>query len=301
MRAFFIRCFLALLIVSASACGKSDPAANAVPAAPTKSTASNVAAPSGPATDAQPSTTSSDANAQKPTDAETSPTERVAEVEEGAEADEPPAKGAPVLKLAQISRTATSSKFKEGANYLRLSPTQSVDVSPDQVQIAEIFWYGCPHCNALDPMVEAWRKSTQPGGKPAYVVFTRIPAAWNEVTRFHGRFYFAAESLGKLDELHPLIFREIHEKGNPLNTIDKAREFFVAHGVDANDFQKNFGAMTIERKLDNALLLAQRYRATGVPHFVVNGKYTTDVPMSGSPEQLFQLLNELAAREHAKD
>lgn len=302
MTSFFFRCLLALLIISATACGKGDPAGNATPAAPPKAAANNTATPQDAAAPTQPAA-SVDTNAEKPAEVESGPAERVAEVEENSEAtDDTTAKGAAVLKLAQLPpRNAAPSRFKEGVNYQRLTPTQSVDISPDQVQVAEIFWYGCPHCNALDPQLEAWRKSTQPGGKPAYVVFTRIPAAWNEITRFHARFYFAAESLGRLEELHPLIFQEIHDKGNPLNTLDKAREFFAAHGVDAKDFQKNFGAMSIERKLDNALLLAQRYRASGVPHFVVNGKYFTDVPMSGSPELLLQLLNELAAREHAKD
>ncbi|HYM35047.1 MAG TPA: thiol:disulfide interchange protein DsbA/DsbL, partial [Steroidobacteraceae bacterium] len=226
------------------------------------------------------------------------------EVDEGTDAtEETTPKGTlPVLKLAQLPpRAPANSKFKEGVHYQRLAPTQPVEVSPDQVQIAEMFWYGCPHCNALDPRLEEWRKSTQPNGKAPYVAFTRIPATWNDITRFHARFYFAAQSLGKLEELHPLIFREIHMNGNPLNTLDKAREFFAAHGVDANDFQKNFGAMSLERKIDNAVLWAQRYRISSVPTFVVNGKYITDVGMAGSEDQLFELLNELAAREHAKE
>src|SRR5262249_36876059 len=134
---------------------------------------------------------------------EIAPAARVAEVDEGNDAAEEPVnnKGTlPPLKLAQLPpRTSVNSKFKEGVNYQRLRPTQPVDVPPDQVQIAEMFWYGCPHCNALDPHIEAWRKSTQPNGKPPYVAFTRIPVTWDKA-RFHARFYYAAESLGRLEE-----------------------------------------------------------------------------------------------------
>jgi thiol:disulfide interchange protein DsbA len=45
-------------------------------------------------------------------------------------------------------------------------------------------------------------------------------------------------------------------------------------------------------------MLNKRYRVQGVPFFVVNGKYTTDVGSAGGEEQLIQLVNELAAREH---
>jgi thiol:disulfide interchange protein DsbA len=291
---------LTALIASIAACGQSEEGNSAATSTPVVAekgvTAAGAPAAETPANAVgEPST-----QKQEPTE---KATERVAETEEGAEAIEEPAnKASAPLKLAQLPpRVPAGSKFKEGVHYLRLSPTQPVSVSPDQVQIVEFFWYGCPHCNAIDPRVEAWRKSTQPGGKPDFVVFSRIPAVLNDRWRFHARFYYAAESLGKLEELHPLVFREIHEKGNPLDTIDLAREFFAAHDVDAQAFQKNFGAMSLERKLDDANKLAQRDHVSSVPTFVVNGKYTLDVPSAGGEEQLFALLNELAARERAKE
>jgi len=296
------RFFIVALLLAFAACGQNESAkpgavqTTAKPATPTPTEQPSVATQPAAGTDAAP---------EKP-NAEAPPVEPVTETVENPEpADEPaPKNSMPALKLAQLpvrAATNSNSRFKEGVNYQRLSPTQPVDVPPDQVEIAEVFWYGCPHCNALDPALENWRKGAPPNGKAPYVSFVRIPAAWNEVTRFHGRFYYAAEALGKLEELHPLIFQEIHVNGNPLNTLDKARDFFVAHGVDAKDFQKAFGSLSIEHKLDNAVLLAQRYHATGVPHLVVNGKYITDVGLAGSAEQLVQLLNELAAREHAKE
>jgi len=298
---------LAMLVVGLVACGKNESVNAAAPPPPTaagKTEAAAVTAAPSPASAETPATSVREEDAPKPSDSEAPPSERIAEVEETEPSQEPIVKGnaSPPLKLAQLQpRVTGNSRFKEGTHYQRLSPTQSVDVSPDQVQIVEFFWYGCPHCYALDPQLEAWRTSTQPNGKPPYVVFSRIPATWDDTTRFHGRFYFAAESLGKLDELHALIFREIHVNGNPLNTLDKAREFFAAHGADAQEFQKHFGAMSLERKLDNANLLAQRYRINSVPTLVVNGKYVTDLSMAGGPDPLLLLLNELAAREHGKE
>jgi protein dithiol oxidoreductase (disulfide-forming) len=297
----YLHAIFLLGVLGVGACDKKESGETQAPASSVA-----VSAPTQPPSDASAAsqeTTTGDTVAQKSGESPDAVEEQVAETDEGTESNEEPApkNSTPQLKLAQIPpRAVAGSRFKEGVHYLRLSPTQPVNVSPDQVQIVEFFWYGCPHCNALDPRLEAWRTGTQPGSKPDYVVFTRVPGAWNEIARRHGRFYFAAESLGKLDELHPLIFREIHERGNPLDTIESARKFFASHGVDEQAFQKHFGALSIDRKLDDANMLAQRHRITGVPMFAVNGKFTTDVQMAGGEEQLLSLLNELAAREHEK-
>jgi predicted DsbA family dithiol-disulfide isomerase len=57
----------------------------------------------------------------------------------------------------------------------------------------------------------------------------------------------------------------------------------------------------VETAMQRADQLAQRYRITAVPMFVVNGKYVTDVAMAGAadhPERLMSLISDLAAQEH---
>jgi len=39
-----------------------------------------------------------------------------------------------------------SSKFIEGKHYVRISPTMATDVTPGKIEVAELFWFGCPHC-----------------------------------------------------------------------------------------------------------------------------------------------------------
>jgi len=51
---------------------------------------------------------------------------------------------------ADETNAPTTDRFKLGVQYLRLSPTQPTSSNPDQVEVCEVFWYGCPHCNALD-------------------------------------------------------------------------------------------------------------------------------------------------------
>ena len=227
---------------------------------------------------------------------------QLSETDEVAESvEDPPASKAPapVLKLATTAKPEPSpppSPFKEGTHYQRLAPTQPTGAAPGQVEILEFFWYGCPHCFSLDPKLENWKAKD----KADYVTFRRVPIMWGPLHQFHARIFYAAEQLGKLEELHPLTFRELHVNGNVLNSMDKAKTFFTSHGVDQAQFDKVFASLQLEQQLRDANTLQYRFRVDGVPFFVVNGKFTADVGSAGGEQQLLQLLNELAAREKTR-
>jgi len=201
----------------------------------------------------------------------------------------------PSVRLAARSPgPPVSARFKEGTNYQKLVPAQPTSVEPGQIEVIEVFWYGCGHCFALDPGIESWRDK----GKASYVQFLRVPAMWNDMTRLHARLFYTAEALGKLDDMHTQIFREIHVRANPLNSAEQIGALFQRHGVGAEEFKKTFSSFAVESKMQRADLLNRRYRVQSVPMFVVNGKYTTDVSGAGNEQQLFHLLDELAAHEH---
>jgi protein dithiol oxidoreductase (disulfide-forming) len=277
-------------LVLLSACGKKESA----PSAP---------APAAPAAE-QPATTApaAEGGATAPADqaaaeaATAAPAETVSEMDDApAPTEQQASTTQPQLKLGgSASGPATSSKFKEGVNYTKIVPAQPTNAAPGKVEVTEVFWYGCGHCFALDPAIEAWRAK----GKQPYIDFVRVPAMWNEGTRLHARIFFTAEVLGKLDELHTLIFRELHVNGNQLNTEDKIAAFFAQHGVSKDKFKETFSSFAVESKLQRADFLNKRYRIESVPTVVVNGKYSTDVGKAGGEPQLFPLIEELAAHEH---
>jgi len=81
-------------------------------------------------------------------------------------------------------------------------------------------------------------------------------------------------------------------------TEKAAREFLLANGVSAADFEKQYRTFSTENKLRQAENMSRRYLLDHTPMFVVHGKYLTDAEMAGSLDQLFQLVSDLAAREH---
>lgn len=199
-----------------------------------------------------------------------------------------------VSSLAPGEQSPTSERFRLGLHYQRLSPTQPTSSPPDKIEVAEVFWYGCPHCFNFDPLLERWRSSA-----PEYVSFVRVPAVWNPLLQIHARAFYTAEALGKGEEMHTPLFREIHERGNMLDTEAKLTEFFGRFGVDAAAFKSAFDSVGVNAKVQRADELNRRYRIGSVPSIVVNGKYTSDGSSAGSYQDLLALIDELAATERA--
>ena len=209
---------------------------------------------------------------------------------------------------ANVSRPAAPANFpwREGQHFSPLPAAQPVSVSPGQVEVTEIFWYGCGHCFTLSPRVKAWESN----GRPDFVKVIRMPVVWNEVTREDARLFYTIEALGKFDTLHLAVFRELHVNRNPLtvvagNRVDtaateaKVREFMLKNGVSAEDFGKTYRGFAVESKIRQAENLSRRYLADHTPMVVVQGKYTTDVSMAGGIDQLLQVITDLAVRERS--
>ncbi|MGB6310366.1 MAG: DsbA family protein, partial [Steroidobacteraceae bacterium] len=120
------------------------------------------------------------------------------------------------------------------------------------------------------------------------------------------RLYCTLQSLGKLDQLHSEIFKEIHVHGDPLVASDPSNVaeseriqmvFARKFGISEDVFRKAYHSFAVETALQRADELEQRYRIDGVPTFVINGKYIADVRSAGGPERLIALVGDLAAQE----
>jgi thiol:disulfide interchange protein DsbA len=201
---------------------------------------------------------------------------------------------APGAVASEGADTPTTGRFEMGTHYTRLSPTQPTSSNADQVEVAEVFWYGCPHCFAFDPLLEQWRAQ-----QPSYVNFVRVPAVWNPLLQLHARAFYTAEALGKGTEMHAEFFREIHDRGGRLDSEEQLQQFFARFNVDAAAFKTAFDSFAVQTKLQRADELNRRYRIESVPTIVVNGKYTADAPQAGSYEELLALVDELVAAERA--
>jgi thiol:disulfide interchange protein DsbA len=189
-------------------------------------------------------------------------------------------------------------KWKPGTNYDVLTPAQPTNVSPGKIEVVEVFWLGCPHCYALEPFVEAWLKN-----KPAYIEFVRVPVMWGPAHRAHARLFYTLQALNRPD-LFEKAFDAIQQKHEPLiaqsedETLKLQEAFAKDNGITPDDYAKAYNSFTVNSNLQRAEQLTQRYQVQGVPLVVVDGKYSTDVAKAGGPQQLIQIIDDLAASEH---
>ena len=203
-----------------------------------------------------------------------------------------------LARLAQLpADPLANSRWKKGTHYEELTPAQPTNVGPGKVEVTEVFWFGCSHCYALEPYLAKWEKQ-----KPEGVELVKVPVMWGPVHRAHARLYYTLQALNR-EDLVSKVFDTIHQRGNILAANDEKRtqamqrDFAVANGIKAEDFDKAYNSFSVNTNLQRAAMLTQRYRVEGVPLVVVNGKYVTDVGRAGGQNELLQLINDLAAAE----
>ncbi len=182
-----------------------------------------------------------------------------------------------------------------GKDYVELSPAQAVEAPRGKVEVIEFFWYRCPHCAELKPELEAWIKR-----QPAHVLIRRQPAVLNDGWLPLTRAFYALEAVGQLDRLHAAVFTAIHRDRIDLNDPNTFFDWAAARGVDRNKLAEAYHSFAVNAKVARAKQLTARYKITGVPAFVVNGKYQTSAYLTGGHKALFKVLDELIAQEKGK-
>jgi len=186
------------------------------------------------------------------------------------------------------------SRFVAGQHYQVLDRAQPTTVGPGKIEVAEIFWYGCPHCYRLSPYLQAWKES-----KPDAAELVQVPAVLSPRWHAHARLFYATRALGIQEPTHDQVFREVHENRNPLDDLDTMIEFLGRFDVAAEDARAALRSFAVAAELRNADARVRSYRLTGVPAVVINGKYVTRVDAAGGFDALLDLINYLVELEAA--
>jgi len=194
--------------------------------------------------------------------------------------------------VVMLPGMAQANEYQEGKEFLLLSTPQPTSTGDDKVEVVELFWYGCPHCADLEPEVQAWLER-----KPDYVELVRMPAIVGPRWELLAQAYYTAELLGISDKIHPALFEAIHEKGMKIDDEAALQAFFVDQGVSADDFKKTYSSFAVAVKMNNARQMTRRYKISGVPTVIVNGKYSTGAKLAGGNKEIFEVVDYLVEQE----
>jgi len=224
--------------------------------------------------------------------------EEIVEVVEESAAEPDAEEQAILLAQADVPVAPAEWKFTEGQNYIRLVPTQPTVGGADKIEVAEFFYYLCPHCYNFEPLIKGWAES-----KPANVRFVQVPAMWNQLLVLHGRMYYTSEILarnGVIEDsalFQATVYQEIHVRKNQLGTQSAIQRLFERFGVSDDDFDRTWNSFEVDQKLRVATDLARRYSVASTPTMVVNGKYRFGAQEAGSYPRVIEVIDELVVRE----
>ena len=199
--------------------------------------------------------------------------------------------------LSSLGASAQVERFVEGVHYSALPDlayARTLDETAGKVDVMEIFWYGCGHCYAFDPLLESWADA-----QAASINFSRSPLmVWSAVNKQHARLFFAAQQLDKINELHSIIFTEIQERRNPLADEQTAAALFAGHGVLPADFANAYNSFAVDTLLRKAETMQKEIRIPSVPVMIVSGKYRVEVNDAvTSHEAMLEVVEFLVSKE----
>ena len=195
-----------------------------------------------------------------------------------------------ILGLATLLGCAAAiaqQKPIEGKDYTTLNPPQSVEVA-GKVDVTEFFWYRCPHCYNLEPVLQDWVKKL-----PHDVQFRRVPAIFNEEWALDARVFFTLEATGDLARVHRGLFDAIHQQGGARLHGDAymkwVAEWLGKNGVDMAKYNGALRSFTVETNLKRAMQMTRAYKIDGVPAIAVQGRWLVNASMVGEREGMIKV------------
>lgn len=179
-----------------------------------------------------------------------------------------------------LSASGAFAQVPSASNYVRLS-TPVPQNTKGKIEVVEFFWYGCPHCNAFEPHLEAWAAKL-----PADVTFRRIHVGFRPNIKVHQKFFYALEVLGKVDAaMQKEVFDLFHVKRQPIDTPEAGADFMAKFGVDRTKFIDAFNSFTVQTRCNQANKLVESFKIDGVPTLGIGGRYTTSESLNDGSAQ----------------
>jgi len=183
-----------------------------------------------------------------------------------------------------VAQTVDSSKFKPVREQMTVT-------TGDKIEVAELFWFGCGHCFALEPALKQWKKNI-----PANAEFKKVPAIFSARWEFHGQAFYTMQALGVPEKAYDEFFNSIHIKRAPLNNMGQLVSFLKQFDISEEQVESAFNSFDVNNKMRAAKKITRQSGASGVPAMVVDGKYLTNQQLSGGTQEMFQVIDQLIGK-----
>jgi thiol:disulfide interchange protein DsbA len=187
---------------------------------------------------------------------------------------------------------ALATEPEEGFDYQVLA-TPAPRLVQHGVEVIEFFRYGCPFCNRLEPLLQAWKPHL-----PAHAQFYYVPVSFHSTA--HQQLYLTLKHLGQDARLHTQVYDTIHAKGKSLEMLMEISEWAASHGIPVATFEAAWYSPQVAQAMQQSNAMVQAYGVTGVPVFGVGGHFVTSPAMvGGSNARALEVVEYLVGLAHA--
>jgi thiol:disulfide interchange protein DsbA len=191
-------------------------------------------------------------------------------------------RGLALATLLLASGSAVSAA-ELGKDYSLLSPPQPTETK--KIEVLEFFFYGCPHCYHLHPLLSQWEKTM-----PKDVQLTFVPTVFRDSWEPMARTFYALESMGQREQLHDALYRAWNVDNIDLSDQARITDFVAKHGVDPAKFSAAYNSFTVQTEVTRSEQMIRSYHINGTPTLIVDGKYVIE---GLQPEDLVRVLKEV--------
>ena len=180
------------------------------------------------------------------------------------------------LGAAAWAQAPATGAYVEGQHYVRLSQPVGVSAPAGKIEVVEFFWYGCPHCYAFEPTLEAWAKAL-----PADVALRRVHVGFRPNFRPMQQLYCTLEVMGLVESMQRKVFHAVQERAERLDSAQAVIDFAARSGIDRAKFTEVFNSFGVQTKVQQGTRLAEAYKIDGVPALGIHGRYYTSPALAG--------------------
>lgn len=199
-----------------------------------------------------------------------------------------------IISTLMACQGETTAQTLDESKYELVKEPISVSTG-DKIEVTELFWFGCGHCFALEPSLKSWQKDI-----PENAELVKVPAIFSKRWEFHAQAFYTMQALGLSDEANDKFFRYIHVQRKSIDNLEKLVKFLADFDKTEEQVTAAFNSFEVDTKLRNARKITRASGANGVPAMLVDGKYRTSQSMSGSNDEMFEVVNQLIDKAAAE-
>lgn len=190
------------------------------------------------------------------------------------------------LALVFIALPAAAQQPKRDVDY-RLISQQRIETA-ERVEVIDFFFYACPYCSELAPLLDLWLKR-----KPDDVVFRRVPVVRHDSWIPLARLYYTLETMGEAGRLHGEVFRGYHAENLAMSQEKVIAQWAEKHGLNGDKFMAIYRSEETRQKVERARKMTMDYEIQSTPSVVVDGRFLTSSAMTPDVPQVITVLEGL--------